>query len=72
MTQSSNIAINLTMQCGGLPIAYVIMVGNQGQLNKAQIALELLRDSRVTAVGLHIEGIIIPKDFEKLASKLKL
>jgi len=71
LTQSSNIAINLTMQCRGLPIAYVITVGNQGQLNQAQIALELLKDSRVTAVGLHIEGIINPKDFEKLAREAK-
>ena len=71
LTQSSNIAINLTMQCRGLPIAYVITVGNQGQLNQAQIALELLQDSRVTAVGLHIEGIINPKDFEKLAREAK-
>ena len=59
------------MQCRGLPIAYVITVGNQGQLNQAQIAFELLQDSRVTAVGLHIEGIINPKDFEKLAREAK-
>ncbi len=71
VTQSSNIAINLTMQCRGLPIAYVITVGNQGQLNQAQIALELLQDSRVTAVGLHIEGIINPKDLEKFAREAK-
>ena len=45
----------------GLPIAYVVTVGNQGQLNQAQIAFELLQDPRVTAVGLHIEGIKTPK-----------
>ena len=71
LTQSSNIAINLTMQCRGLPIAYVVTVGNQGQLNQAQIAFELLQDPRVTAVGLHIEGITNPKDFEKLAREAK-
>ena len=71
LTQSSNIAINLTMQCRGLPIAYVITVGNQAQLNQAQIAFELLQDPRVTAVGLHIEGITNPKDFEKLAREAK-
>ena len=71
LTQSSNIAINLTMQCRGLPIAYVVTVGNQGQLNQAQIAFELLQDPRVTAVGLHIEGIKTPKDFEKLAREAK-
>ena len=71
LTQSSNIAINLTMQCRGLPIAYVVTVGNQAQLNQAQIAFELLQDPRVTAVGLHIEGIINPKDFEILAREAK-
>ncbi len=71
LTQSSNIAINLTMQCRGLPIAYVITVGNQAQLNQAQIAFELLQDVRVTAVGLHIEGITNPKDFEMLAREAK-
>ena len=30
-----------------------------------------MQDSRVTAVGLHIEGIINPKDFEKLAREAK-
>ena len=71
ITQSSNIAINLTMQCRGLPIAYVVTVGNQGQLNQAQIAFELLQDPRVTALGLHIEGITNPKDFEILAREAR-
>ena len=71
LTQSSNIAINLTMQCRGLPIAYVVTVGNQGQLNQAQIAFELLQDPRVTALGLHIEGITNAKDFEILAREAR-
>ncbi len=56
LTQSSNIAINLTMQRRGLPIAYVVTCGNQAQLSEAQIADALLDDPRVTAIGLHIEG----------------
>ena len=56
LTQSSNIAINLTMQQRGLPIAYVVTCGNQAQLSMAQIANALLDDSRITAIGLHIEG----------------
>jgi acyl-CoA synthetase (NDP forming) len=31
ITQSSNIALNLTMQARGLPLAYVMTVGNQAQ-----------------------------------------
>ena len=56
LTQSSNIAINLTMQSRALPISYVITCGNQAQTTQAEIALGLLEDLRVTAIGLHIEG----------------
>lgn len=56
LTQSSNIAINLSMQQRGLPIAYVVACGNMAQTSQAQIAIELLDDPRVTVIGLHIEG----------------
>lgn len=56
LTQSSNIAINLSMQRRGLPVAYVVACGNMAQTSQAQIAMQLLEDPRVTAIGLHIEG----------------
>ncbi len=56
LTQSSNIAINLTMQQRGLPLSYVVACGNMAQTTQAEIALGLLDDPRVTAIGLHIEG----------------
>ncbi|MDQ7071683.1 MAG: acetate--CoA ligase family protein, partial [Rhodobacterales bacterium] len=56
LTQSSNIAINLTMQRRALPIAYVVTCGNMAQMSQAAIANDLLDDPRVTAIGLHIEG----------------
>lgn len=56
LTQSSNIAINLSMQLRGLPIAYVVACGNMAQTSQAQVAYDLLDDPRVTAIGLHIEG----------------
>ena len=56
LTQSSNIAINLTMQRRGLPISYLITTGNQAQQDLANVARSLLKDERVTAIGLHIEG----------------
>ena len=57
ITQSSNVAINLTMQKRGLPIAYVVTVGNQAQTGLSQVGRALLDDPRVTALGLYIEGI---------------
>ena len=56
VSQSSNIAISMTMQRRGLPIAYVVTAGNQAQLGVADLAKALLHDRRVSAIGLHIEG----------------
>lgn len=67
VTQSSNIAINLTMQTRGLPLAYVVTAGNQAQIGVSRIAEALLRDPRVTALGLHVEGIDDLAAFERMA-----
>ena len=56
LTQSSNMAINMTMQQRGLPIGMVVTCGNQAQTRQADIALHLLEDARITALGLHVEG----------------
>lgn len=69
LTQSSNIAINLTMQQRGLPIAYMFTCGNMAQTSQAQIAMALLDDARVTAIGLHIEGFGDLRHWEALAAK---
>ncbi len=71
ITQSSNIAINLTMQMRGLPIAYVVAAGNQAQSGIAEIGEALLEDDRVTALGLHIEGFGDLRAFEALAAKAR-
>ena len=68
LTQSSNIAINMTMQRRGLPIAYMLTAGNQAQIGLAQMAEALLEDDRVTAIGLHVEGVGDPAAFESLAA----
>ena len=68
ITQSSNIAINMTMQSFGLPIAYVITTGNQAQQGLATLGESLLRDPRVTALGLHIEGFGDLPSYESLAA----
>ncbi len=67
--QSSNIAINLTMQTRGLAIAYVLTVGNQAQMSLGTLASALLDDERVTALALHIEGFGDIADFEAMAEK---
>ena len=69
LTQSSNIAINLTMQKRGLPIAAVITCGNMAQTSQAEIATSLLDDPRITAIGLHVEGFHDLRQWEALAKK---
>ena len=69
LTQSSNIAINLTMQQRGLPIAYVITCGNMAQTSQARLATALLDDPRVTAIGLHVEGFGDVADWEAFARR---
>ncbi|MEX0283796.1 MAG: acetate--CoA ligase family protein [Paracoccaceae bacterium] len=67
LTQSSNIAINLTMQQRALPIAYMVTCGNMAQTDQAQIAQSLAHDPRVTAIGVHIEGFTNLRAWEELA-----
>lgn len=57
ISQSSNIVINLTMQARGLAVAYVACLGNAAQVGLVELAAALLDDSRVTALGLYVEGI---------------
>lgn len=71
LTQSSNIAINLTMQQRGLPISYIITTGNQAQQDLASVAMSLLSDNRVTAIGLHIEGFKDIAAFERFTNEAR-
>ncbi|MEC3860591.1 acetate--CoA ligase family protein [Mesobacterium sp. TK19101] len=67
LTQSSNIALNMSMQRRGLPIAYLASAGNQAQTSLAELATAFLEDPCVTALGLHIEGIGDLRGFEDMA-----
>ena len=68
IAQSSNIAMNMSMQARGLPIAYLATVGNQAQTGFAELAIGFLHDPRVTALGLHIEGFGDISRFERMAA----
>ncbi|WP_069298657.1 acetate--CoA ligase family protein [Neptunicoccus sediminis] len=67
--QSSNMAINITMQQRGLPIAAVVCAGNQAQTGMAEIGAHFLEDPRITALGLHIEGFNDIRAYEALSRK---
>jgi acetyl-CoA synthetase len=57
VSQSGNLALNLTMQARGLPIGYVISVGNCADVTPADLIEALIADDRVSAIGLHLEGL---------------
>ncbi|MGL6208811.1 MAG: acetate--CoA ligase family protein, partial [Paracoccaceae bacterium] len=67
LSQSSNIVINLSMQARALPVAYVACLGNAAVVGLADLAGALLADSRVTALGLYVEGIDDAPAFAALA-----
>ena len=67
LTQSSNIACNISMQQRGLPLAYLMTAGNQAQTGLAELACTVIQDPRVTAVGLHVEGFDSLETLEWLA-----
>ncbi|MCH7880857.1 MAG: acetate--CoA ligase family protein [Proteobacteria bacterium] len=71
ITQSSNIAINFTMQRRGLPLAYMLTVGNQAQVGMSDLALNMLDDPRVSALGLYIEGFDSIAAMETLAQRAR-
>jgi acyl-CoA synthetase (NDP forming) len=71
ITQSSNIACNLTMQTRGLPLAYMMTAGNQAQTGLSEMALGLIEDDRVSCLGLHIEGFDKVEGFERLAARAR-
>lgn len=63
LSQSGNIAINFTMQQRSLPIGLVVSLGNQAQLGAADFLAQLADDPRISAIGLHLEGVDDPAAF---------
>ena len=57
ITQSGNIACNFTFTRRALPLACIFAIGNQADIDMAQMLEALARDERITAIGLHIEGL---------------
>jgi acyl-CoA synthetase (NDP forming) len=68
VTQSGNVGVNLTMQRRSLPLAYLVAGGNMAGSSLAEITDALLDDQRVTAIGLHIEGLDDVAGFARAAA----
>ena len=57
ITQSGNIACNFTMMMRGLPVAAVFSIGNQVDVGMHDMVEALSADPRISAIGLHVEGL---------------
>jgi len=71
VTQSGNIACNLTQQQRALPLAYLVTVGNKAKGDLADYVEAFLDDPRVTAIGLHIEGLEDVPAFARAAARAR-
>jgi acyl-CoA synthetase (NDP forming) len=68
VSQSSSIAISVTMTDIGLPLGYVVTVGNGAQTSVARAATAVLADGRVSAIGLIVETLADVRGLEQLAA----
>ena len=57
LSQSGNIAVNLTMQRRGLDIAWVMTLGNQADVGISEALEAVVADEAATGVGLCLEGL---------------
>jgi len=65
--QSSNMAINISMLRRSCPIGFIGTAGNQKSISKALMATHPIQDERITAIGLHVEGITDLDSWRELA-----
>jgi len=64
ISMSSNVAFNLSMQRRGLPIAYMMSLGNQLKFELHDAIVMFARQERVTALGLYVEAMSDPRAFQ--------
>ncbi len=65
ITMSSNVGFNLTMQRRGLPVAYMMSLGNMLKFDLQDAIHTFARQDQVTALGLYVETMPDPRAFEE-------
>ena len=65
ITMSSNVGFNLTMQRRGLPIAYMLSLGNKLKFDLHDAIRVFASQDRVTALGLYVEALPDPRAFQE-------
>jgi acetyl-CoA synthetase len=65
ITMSSNVGFNLSMQRRGLPIAFMMSLGNRLKYDLHDAIHTFARQDKVTALGLFLETMPDPKSFQE-------
>ena len=71
ISSSGNIGINFTLQQRGLPICWLVTVGNQAVLGIEEVMAAALENEKIKAIGLHIEGLRNLPLFVELAARAR-
>jgi acyl-CoA synthetase (NDP forming) len=71
VSQSGNVAVNLTFQQRGLRLGMIISVGNQASLGMEDCVNAFLDDERITAIGLFLEAVRDPQHFAAVAGRAR-
>jgi acyl-CoA synthetase (NDP forming) len=69
VSQSGNVAVNLTFQQRGLRLGTIISVGNQARVGMEDCIDAFLDDPRITAIGLFLEAVRDPQHFATVARR---
>lgn len=69
--QSGTLALNLLFNDRSLPIGYLLTVGNQTRLAAEDLIDVAIRDSRVSAIGLYLEGVRDPARLTEVAARAR-
>ncbi len=71
VSQSGNVAVNLTFQQRGLRLGSMITVGNQANLGTEDAIAALLDDERITSIGLFLEAVRDAQQFATVAMRAR-
>ncbi len=70
-SSSGNIGLNLTLQRRGLNIAWLVTLGNQAVMGVEQAMAAALDNDRITAIGIHMEGLTDLPRFIEMTDKAR-
>jgi len=69
VSQSGNVAVNLTFQQRSLRLGMIVSVGNQASVGMEDCVDAFLDDGRITAIGLFLEAVRDPQHFATVARR---